>query len=163
MLSDPVFLRVENRRPDGRAGLGLAKVEGPAAKVPQRTSPSRILIVEDEMLIQMLAVEILKELGFNVDTAGSAADARSKLRLLEGDVDAVILDIGLPDAKGDLLLKEIRGAYPALPILITSGQDDAELRTQFAGLEFVEFLSKPYVLEQVRSALASVGAIAVAR
>ena len=74
-------------------------------------------------------------------------------------MNAVILDIGLPDAKGDLLLKEIRAANPVLPVLIASGRDDAELRTQFAGLEFVGFLSKPYVLEQVRSALVSVGAL----
>jgi DNA-binding response OmpR family regulator len=158
MVSNPVS---EDWRLGVNVGVWLAgAATGRAAETPRRASACRILVVEDEMLIQMLAAEILEELGFNAETAGSAAEAKSKLSLLKGEVDAVILDIGLPDARGDVMLGEIRAAYPALPVLITSGQDEAGLRTQFVGLERVGFLSKPYVLGQLRSALASVGVVA---
>ena len=154
---------------DGRVDPGVQLITKPftyavlAAKLRDildaSSGPGRVLLVEDEMLIQMLAVESLEGLGFKVETAGSAADARSKLRLLNGDVDAVILDIGLPDAKGDVLLSELRTIYPLLPVLIASGQDEVLIRKRFAGQKLIGFLSKPYSLEQLSSALRSIGAL----
>jgi DNA-binding NtrC family response regulator len=106
----------------------------------------------------MLTVESLEGLGFKVETAGSAAEARSKLRLLNGNVDAIILDIGLPDAKGDVLLNELQSIYPTLPVLIASGHDEVLLRKRFAGQKLIGFLSKPYTLDELGAALRSVGA-----
>ena len=63
----------------------------------------RILLVEDEPMIRMTAVEDLEELGFRIETAGSATEAMSKLKLI-GDVEAAIIDLGLPDRKGDVLV-----------------------------------------------------------
>jgi hypothetical protein len=51
-----------------------------------RAGPARILLVEDERLIRLAAVEQLQELGFKVETAGSATEAMSKLKLIKGDV-----------------------------------------------------------------------------
>jgi hypothetical protein len=50
---------------------------------------------------------------------------RNKLRLIPGSVDAVIVDMGLPDRKGDALVQEIRSIYPLLPIVIAGGQGRA--------------------------------------
>jgi PAS domain S-box-containing protein len=154
---------------DGRVDPGVELITKPftyaalAGKLrdilDSRTAPARILVVEDELLIQMLAIESLEELGFKVETAGTAADARSKLRLLNGEVAATILDIGLPDAKGDVLLSELRAVYPSLPVLIASGHDEALLRKRFAGQKFIGFLSKPYTIDQLRRALRSIGAL----
>ncbi len=120
-------------------------------------APARILLVEDEVLIQMLAIDSLEELGFKVETAGSAAEAKSKLALLNGEVDAAIIDIGLPDAKGDVLVAELRTIYPHLPVLIASGQDEAVLRKRLAGLKALGFLGKPYTEPQLRAALRTIG------
>jgi DNA-binding response OmpR family regulator len=162
MSSNRVFLHVTDRQPDAPSSPGPAGMEEASANMAQG-SPSRILVVEDEMLIQMLATQMLEELGFEVEVASSATEAKIKLDLLEGQFDALILDIGLPDERGDVVLGEIRAIYPTMPVLFTSGRDEATLRTQFAGLELVGILSKPYVLEQLRSALSSVGALASAR
>ena len=43
--------------------------------------PGRVLIVEDEVLIRMLAVDMLEDLGFAIDEAGTAAEALQKLKL----------------------------------------------------------------------------------
>ena len=103
---------------DGRLDPGVELITKPftqaalAAKlrdiIDARQSPGRILLVEDEALIQMLAIEYLEEAGFKVDAAGSAAEAMNKLALVPGGVDAVILDIGLPDRTGDALAADIR-------------------------------------------------------
>ena len=61
-----------------------------------------------ETLIQMLAAEYLEDCGIKVDTAGSAAEALNKLRLIPGGVDALVVDMGLPDRNGDALVREVR-------------------------------------------------------
>ena len=94
--------------------------------------PGRILLVEDEVLIQMLATEYLEEAGFKVDAAGSATEAMNKLRLVPGGVDAVIIDMGLPDRGGDALVCEIRAIYPSLPIVLASGQGTFLLFAKFS-------------------------------
>jgi CheY-like chemotaxis protein len=121
---------------------------------------ARILLVEDEMLIQMLAAEYLEELGFAAELAGSAAAARSKLALLKGEVAAVVLDIGLPDASGDVLVAELRAVYPDLRIVIASGHSEHALRERFKAHQTLGYLSKPYSLDQMRAALAAVGVVA---
>ena len=110
---------------DGRLDPGVQLITKPftqgalASKlrdiIDARQSPGRILLVEDELLIQMLAVEYLEDAGFKVDTAGSATEAMNKLALIPGRVDAVILDVGLPDRSGDILAKEIRNASSLAP------------------------------------------------
>ena len=56
--------------------------------IDARSTPARVLVVEDETLIQMLATENLEEAGLRVDSAVSAAEALNKLRLIPGSVDA---------------------------------------------------------------------------
>ncbi|RPI41228.1 MAG: response regulator, partial [Hyphomicrobiaceae bacterium] len=149
---------------DGKLDPGVQLITKPftyaalAAKVrsildaPPRSG--RILLVEDEPLIRMAAVEQLEALGFKVETAGSAADAMSKLKLV-GDVEAAIIDVGLPDPTGDVLVSEVRVIYPKMPIIIASGYNAPELREKFKTDTLVAFLGKPYTEAQLRSVLSS--------
>jgi PAS domain S-box-containing protein len=122
-----------------------------------RNAPARILIVEDEDLIQMLLSSQLEEMGFEVEIAGSAAAAMDKLVLLHGQVDAAIVDMGLPDSQGGTLVRELRAKYASLPIIISSGYDKATLQARFAGERFLEYLSKPFTAEQLAAALRDCG------
>ncbi|HJY36386.1 MAG TPA: response regulator, partial [Steroidobacteraceae bacterium] len=65
-----------------------------------------ILVVEDELLVRMFAVDALEDAGFRVLQAGTAAEA---LQALQGspDVRAALVDIGLPDRPGDQLADDI--------------------------------------------------------
>jgi DNA-binding NtrC family response regulator len=109
----------------------------------------------------MLLNEYLEELGFKVEIVVSAADAKSKLHLLSGEIDAAIVDVGLPDMRGDALVSELRSLYPMLPIVIASGHDEVTLQRQFMGEKCIGFLSKPYTAKQLRSALFSVGVLSL--
>ena len=124
-----------------------------------QTAPAAILVVEDEVLIQMLAAEYLEELGFKAEVAGSAAAAKSKLALLKGEVAAVVVDLGLPDATGDALVRELRGIYPTLPILVASGESQSSLLDRFKNYERVGVLGKPYTIAQLESALRSIAVL----
>jgi PAS domain S-box-containing protein len=123
------------------------------------SSPSRVLLVEDDVLIQMVATEQLEELGFEVEVAGSAAVAKSKLRGLRGDVAAAIVDVGLPDVKGDALVSELKAIYPELRVVIASGYDPSAFQNRFQGQSAIAFVGKPYSLDQLRSGLRSIGAL----
>lgn len=118
-----------------------------------------ILLVEDELLVRMFAVDALEDAGFRVIQAGSAAEA---LQALQGapDVRAALVDIGLPDRPGDQLAAEIQALRPDLPIIIASGRSGRELRAQFAGNARVTILVKPYTSSLLLDALAEVGVAA---
>lgn len=119
--------------------------------------PGRILLVEDEFLIQMLATDYLQAAGFTVDAAGSASEAMNKLSLVTGGVDAVIVDLGLPDRKGDALIREIRAQDASLPILLATGQSADSVRDLFKDDERIGFISKPYVAADLIAALRALG------
>jgi DNA-binding response OmpR family regulator len=105
----------------------------------------------------MLAREYLEECAFKVDVASTAAEALNKLRLVPGGVDAMVIDMGLPDSKGDTLVREVRSIYPSLPIVIASGQGAANVREQFRGMISVAILDKPYTADQLKAAIRAVG------
>ena len=116
-----------------------------------------ILVVEDEVLIQMLVVEYLGELGFEVEIAGTADDATIRMRRLGGAVDAAIVDVGLPDAPDGELVDTLRAAYPALPIVVASGHSQVALRKRFEAHARIGFLSKPYSVGDLGGALGAIG------
>jgi DNA-binding response OmpR family regulator len=114
-------------------------------------------VVEDDVLIQTLAQEYLEEYSLKVDVASTAAEALNKLRLVPGGVDAMVIDMGLPDAKGDDLVREIRSLYPSLPIVIASGRGKGDIRELFRGLVSITFVEKPYRANDLKAALRTVG------
>jgi len=116
----------------------------------------RILLVEDEPLVQLLAIEYLDELGYRAEAASSATEAINKVKLLNGQIDLAIVDIGLPDRKGDVLVSELRALYPHLPVVITSGYDEPRI-PRFGGDGGVAFMRKPYTREDVEKAMAEAG------
>jgi DNA-binding response OmpR family regulator len=122
--------------------------------------PARILVVEDEDLIQMLIASHLEFFGFQAALAGSAAEAKAKLKALRGAVAGAVIDMALPDGKGDALVRELRALYPGLPVVISSGYDRKTLQPKFVGLAAIDYLSKPFSREQLRAALCNIGVLA---
>jgi two-component system response regulator PhoP len=118
---------------------------------------ARVLVIEDEPLIQMLTMDYLQEVGLKVYVAGSAADALNKLRLIPGGIDAAIIDIILPDRDGASLVREIRSVYPSVPFVITSGRGQEELRSHFKDVPLIAMVSKPYTADELTAAMRALG------
>jgi two-component system, cell cycle sensor histidine kinase and response regulator CckA len=85
---------------------------------------ARVLIVDDDPTICSMYLEILRDRGFLVSTAGSRADALTEIQRLDGAVDVLILDISLPDADGADLAREIVESIGDRPTLYVSGWTD---------------------------------------
>jgi len=125
----------------------------PVTLMRERMGPPRILLVEDEVLVRMVATDQLEDLGYRVETAGSATEAMIKVKLMEGNIALAIVDIGLPDIKGDVLVGELRTRHPHLPIVVARGYDDPVWRRRFAQDANVSFIRKPYTQNDLRRAL----------
>ena len=115
-----------------------------------------ILLVEDEFLVRLFAVDALEDAGFRVLQAETAAAALQAL-LDAPHVRAAVIDMGLPDRPGDHLAAEIRALHAGLPIVIASGRSGRELRERFAEQQHVAVVVKPYTADLLLAALAEVG------
>lgn len=122
----------------------------------QHSGRVRVLIVEDEMLVRMFAVDALEDAGFQVLQAGDATEAMTALAGAP-DVAAVIVDMGLPDRPGDQLAAEMRARLQDLPILIASGRSERELKDRFTADSRIGVLVKPYTATMLTGALGSLG------
>ena len=80
-----------------------------------------ILVVEDEAIIRMGAVQMLEDAGFTVVEAGNAHDAVSILED-RNDVCAIFTDINMPGTMdGMRLARMVRGRWPPIHLIVTSG------------------------------------------
>ena len=87
-------------------------------------APGRLLVVDDDASICAAYGEILRGQGYDVATAGSRAEALQTLDTVDGELDVLVLDIGLPDADGAQLAQEIVARIGARPTLYVSGWTD---------------------------------------
>jgi PAS domain S-box-containing protein len=117
----------------------------------------RLLVVEDDATVRMFAVEALASAGYAVDEAASGSEALNMVRAAQGRYDAVVLDVGLPEKRGDALAVELRAGYARLPILLVSDEHEAELRRRFAGDSCVGVIGKPYNAAKLQAALDGLG------
>jgi len=120
---------------------------------------SRLLLVEDEALIRMVTTDALMSLGFEVEEAASAGEAMRKFREV-ASIGGAIVDLGLPDRKGDELVAELRALSADLPVVIASGYGGDTLRSRFKGQKLISFLNKPYQIDALEAALRDIGVTA---
>jgi CheY-like chemotaxis protein len=119
------------------------------------SAASRVLVVEDEVLIRMLAVDMLLDIGHEADEAGSAGEALAMLRAPGAVYSVVLLDLGLPDRHGDELVREIRQSHADLPLVVASGEDQFEVKARLEKFSPIRFLGKPYDLDGLKNAIES--------
>ena len=88
-----------------------------------RSLPERVvLVVDDEDMVCRYTARVLAEAGFRVLEAHSAAEAVSLLSALDGAVQLVVSDIAMPEMTGTELAALLADQWPAVPLLLVSGQ-----------------------------------------
>jgi DNA-binding NtrC family response regulator len=125
---------------------------------------SYVLVVDDEPDIRHLVKEILEDEGYEVETAESAAAARTARR--RRNPDLVLLDIWMPQEDGISLLKEWSGEHGTpFPVVMISGHGTVETAVEATRLGAVDFVEKPLsmgkLLATVEEALAGDATAAV--
>ena len=111
------------------------------------------LVVEDELLVAMVASDALTELGFRALEAPSAAKALQLAEENKSEIALALVDLGLPDTPGEELVSELRARYPLLPIIVASGRGTGDIDAGIRALANMIILPKPYDFEELRRAV----------
>jgi CheY-like chemotaxis protein len=125
--------------------------------VPFPKPATTILVIDDERISRRVAYRLLSEEGYRVLEAENCAETLDVLRLAQGRVDLVVIDVVIPEADGVTIGRAVREHYPELPILYMSAHPAEVLARHGLATLNVPFLAKPYTrgeaLEKVRQAL----------
>ncbi|EQB30379.1 hypothetical protein M529_20160 [Sphingobium ummariense RL-3] len=85
----------------------------------------RLLVVEADQTLRLLAAEAFAAAGYHAELAGTAGEALGVLRAAQGRFDGIVIDGELPDKDGFTLLSEIRRLFADLPAVITVSAGDS--------------------------------------
>ncbi|MGH7154106.1 MAG: response regulator [Acetobacteraceae bacterium] len=109
----------------------------------------RLLVVEDEAELATLVRRALLGAGFAVDLAGGIDESEDHLRVAR--YDAIILDLGLADGDGLMLLRSLRRRGDSCPVLILTARDAPEDRVIGLDSGADDYLIKPFHMAELIS------------
>lgn len=113
----------------------------------------RILLVEDEPIVQKVHLALLNKLGCDVDLAVNAEEALHKGA---NYYDLIFMDIGLPDKSGIEVTKTMREsdcAVKNIPIIVLTGYSQEEIKNQCLQAGANAVFTKPIHLEKIKQIL----------
>jgi len=103
----------------------------------------RILFVEDEDAVRVVAARLLRARGYEVIEAADGEEALALAEEHAGQIDLLISDVIMPGIDGPTLLKKARGFLGDAPVMFISGYAEAEFSDLLEDEKGVTFLPKP--------------------
>lgn len=107
---------------------------------------SRILIIEDDMMINGLLRNIIEKNGYAVDSAHNGTDGLAMG--LHENYNLILLDLMLPEKSGEEIIKELRKACET-PIIILSARGEIHDRIELLRLGADDYITKPFDIDEV--------------
>ena len=132
-------------------GEAVTKTVAPVTVVKDLTGHERILLVEDEDNVRAFSARALRATGYEVFEADSGEAALEVLDDIGGQIDLMVSDVVMPEMDGPALLIKVRERLPNLKVIFVSGYAEENVRQDIADDQSVEFLAKPYSLDQINS------------
>jgi two-component system cell cycle sensor histidine kinase/response regulator CckA len=134
-----------------------------AAPVKDLTGHERILLVEDEESVRAFSARALRATGYEVFEADGGEEALELLEDLDFEVDLIVSDVVMPEMDGPTLLTHVRERSPDLKVIFVSGYAEESVRRDIEDDQSVDFLPKPYSLDQINTKVKDVLSRAGAR
>lgn len=112
-----------------------------------------VFYVDDEEGIRRVANRLLRKRGFSMISASSAAEASEVMDEYQGEIDALLMDINLPDGWGAMVAQRLKAVRPDMAIVYTTGfaEIDPILSGGLSGAEYV--IRKPFTGDQLAAVL----------
>lgn len=114
----------------------------------------KILIVEDDKILQMGLTKALAIEGYAYDSAFTAHEAQTYIDSTE--YAGILLDVGLPDQNGISLLKKWRAQNITVPVLMITARDSLEDRVSGLDAGADDYLIKPFELAELFARLRAI-------
>lgn len=112
-----------------------------------------VFFVDDEDGVRHIANRLLRKRGFDMIGASSAAEAAEIIESFEGDIDALLMDINLPDGWGALLAQRLISVRPEMAIVYTTGFAEVDPILS-GGLNSAQYvIRKPFTGDQLAQVL----------
>ena len=111
----------------------------------------RILLVEDDLPLATALQRSLNNEGFVVNHVNEGRLALNAIST--PDQDMIILDLGLPDIDGLMVLKELRNQKSSLPVIILTARDSIESKVQGLDYGADDYLVKPFEIQELMARL----------
>ena len=140
-----VYLPVESPPPIVAADPKLHALAEPRPSGGSET----VLLVEDEAIVRLLAVELLQRLGYRVLVAARPSEA---LEILTGDdeeIDLLVTDLVMPEMNGAELYQAAARARPGLRVMYMSGYAPDKILRETVQKPGTFFLAKPFTMRQL--------------
>jgi two-component system, cell cycle sensor histidine kinase and response regulator CckA len=115
-----------------------------------------ILLVDDEESIRSLGRVMLERMGFSVYSAADGREAVDIFRKNRDRIICVLLDLTMPNMGGEETFRELRIIRSDIPIIISSGYNEDEVKSRFTGMNLSGFIQKPYHMNALMAALKKV-------
>ena len=113
-----------------------------------------ILIVEDDININNLLCEVLRKAGYTCEQAFSGTEAKLLLDIKEKAYTLVLLDLMLPGASGEEVLKEIR-KQGRLPVIVLTAKDSIDDKIGVLTDGADDYITKPFYTKELLSRISA--------
>jgi two-component system cell cycle sensor histidine kinase/response regulator CckA len=135
-----------------------AAIDQPSAvQKTARHGSERILVVEDQEEVRILAVRALERFGYTVHSASNGEEALTFCRNQDRPVDLVVTDVIMPGMNGRELAERLKHLYPSLRVVFMSGYTDNVIAHHHVLEVNSEYIQKPFsangLAEKVREVL----------
>jgi DNA-binding response OmpR family regulator len=115
-------------------------------------APQRILVVDDDPAICQIYREVLEREGYAVVTAGSVAEATTRMDEIKGDAQVLLVDLGLPDGDGADFVRDAAAKYGPRNTMYVSGWTDEFWQLEDAPGRWL-IMRKPLPIKKVLAAV----------
>ncbi|MDP9113642.1 MAG: response regulator, partial [Acidobacteriota bacterium] len=157
-------LQVESAQGKGSSFKVLFPVSDGQVSVAERTRPEAnlagfetILVIDDEVAVRQTAKSILESYGYRVVVAANGREGLELFQPLGEEFDAVLLDMTMPVMSGEETLVRLKSVRANIPIVLSSGYNEAEATRKFTDKGLAGFVQKPYtapgLAEKIKVAL----------
>jgi PAS domain S-box-containing protein len=129
---------------------------GKTEKISKTKGNGAVLLVEDEDMVRNMAKLMLTRLGYTVLEAKDGVEALEIFQRYQNEICCILSDLTMPRMDGWETLSALRKLSPDIPVILSSGYDEAQVMAGEHTEQPNAFLGKPYQLKGLRETISHV-------
>lgn len=106
-----------------------------------------ILVIDDEQDVLEVVKTMLETTDFKVYTVSSGREGIEFFRTNADNIDIILMDITMPNMNGEVAFREIRKISADVPVILSSGYSEHDVKQQFTEKCTADFIQKPYQIK----------------